>query len=107
MASPSGDLPKETKKRCPACGSPRILPFEEDNTDYRNHPVWIGIAAGILVIGSYFLFMIISYLTFPLIVFAGILLSSRFVNLRNRQESGEYGRDKDYLCLNCNATFRE
>jgi len=92
--------------RCPRCGSTNILPFEDDGIEPHNHPVWIGIAAGILLIGGYFLFMIISYLTFPLIVIAGILISSKFINLRFLKKPADPQKSREYICLDCSQNFR-
>jgi DNA-directed RNA polymerase subunit RPC12/RpoP len=92
-------------QRCPYCNSTEILPFE-DEEDYKfDYSLWVGIFSGILLIAGYFFFMVISYLTFPLIVFSAVIISSRLVNKRvfRRKDTNE---EVYYVCLNCRENFK-
>ena len=64
------------------------------------------IATGLILIFGYILFMLISYLTFPLILFSGLFLVSKVINKGENREKETDTQNSDYICIECNNNFK-
>jgi len=62
---------------CPFCGSDNVLPFEEENEESRDLPVLITLLTALGLLAAYFAFVVTSYLYFPVVVFMGIIISTK------------------------------
>jgi len=92
---------------CPHCGSDNVLPFEEEGRSGNDATFFVIIVLAVALIIGYFLFMISTYLTFPLIVFVAILISAKLIN---KQEGGKKAAkhiERDYMCVDCSGFFRK
>lgn len=98
------DTPKLT---CPHCHSDRALPFEEDSHPARDDTFLIIFLSAFLLVGFYILFVLLSYMSYPLMVIILVTLSSWMVNRKERrkQKPGII-REKDFLCTDCGQEFR-
>ena len=98
------EIPKPV---CPHCHSDRILPFEEDNNSPRNDTFLIIFLSAFLLVGFYILFVLLSYMSYPLMVIILVTLSSWLLNRKERrkQKPGII-REKDFLCTDCGQEFR-
>ncbi|UCH95410.1 MAG: hypothetical protein JSV88_00810 [Candidatus Aminicenantes bacterium] len=92
---------------CPYCGSENVLPFEEEEKSQSDPTLFIVIVLAVSLIVGYFLFMLSSYLTFPLIVFVAIIISTKLINKQDREKKPEKPVEKDYMCLDCSGFFRK
>jgi hypothetical protein len=92
---------------CPYCGSDNVLPFEDEDRMQSDPTIFIIIVLALALIIGYFLFMISSYLTFPLVVFVAIIISTRLINKRDREEKVEKHIVRDYMCVDCSGFFRK
>ena len=90
---------------CPHCGSDNVLPFEEEEKAQSDATLFIVIVLALVLIIGYFLFLISSYLTFPLVVFAAIIISSKLINRQGKEKKVEPHVVKDYMCLDCSGFF--
>jgi hypothetical protein len=91
---------------CPYCGSDNVLPFEDEERPQSDPTIFIIIVLALGLIIGYFLFMISSYLTFPLIVFVSIIISTKLINKRERGKKVEKHIERDYMCVDCSGFFR-
>ena len=91
---------------CPHCGSENVLPFEEEEKAQSDATLFIVIVLALALLIGYILFMISSYLTFPLIVFVAIIVSSKLINRQQGENKVEIHDEKDYMCLECSGFFR-
>ena len=92
---------------CPYCGSDNVLPFEDEERSQNDATLFIIIVLALALIIGYILFMISSYLTFPLIVFVGIIISTKLINRQERERKVEKQIVRDYMCLDCSGFFRK
>ena len=92
---------------CPQCGSDNVLPFEEETKAQGDATLFIVIVLAMGLIIGYLLFMISVYLTFPLVVFAAVVISSKFINRSEGKKKVEKPVEKDYMCLDCGGFFRK
>ena len=92
---------------CPYCGSDNVLPFEDEERSQSDATLFIIIVLALALIIGYFLFMISSYLTFPLIVFVAIIISTKLINRQERERKVEVHIEKDYMCVDCSGFFRK
>ncbi len=92
---------------CTHCGSDNVLPFEDEEPQKSDPTLFLVLLSAFLVITGYFLFMITSYLYFPLVVFAAIIVTTRLVNKRERQQKIVKHVEKNYVCLDCSQFFRK
>jgi hypothetical protein len=92
---------------CPHCGSGNVLPFEEDEYRGSDPTLFIIILLAVALILGYFLFMISSYLTFPLVVFVAIIISTKLINRHQKQHKVEKQVERDYMCIDCSNFFRK
>ena len=95
------------KPHCPHCHSDRILPFEEDSHTARNDTFLIIFLSAFLLVGFYILFVLLSYMSYPLMVIILVALSSWMVNRKERRKQRPgIIREKDFLCTDCGQEFR-
>jgi hypothetical protein len=92
---------------CPHCGSDNVLPFEDEERSQSDATLFIIIVLALALFIGYFLFMISSYLTFPLIVFVAIIISTKLINKQERERKVEVQIEKDYMCVDCSGFFRK
>ena len=92
---------------CPYCGSGNVLPFEEEGRPGSDPTLFIIILLAVSLLTGYFLFMISSYLTFPLVVFVAIIISTKLINRQEREQKVEKHVEWDYMCLDCSGFFRK
>jgi DNA-directed RNA polymerase subunit RPC12/RpoP len=95
------------KLTCPYCRSDRVLPFEEDSHTPRNDSFLIIFISAFLLVGFYILFVLLSYMSYPIMVIILVALSSWLLNRKERrkQKPGII-REKDFLCTDCGQEFR-
>ncbi len=95
------------KLQCPYCRSARVLPFEEDSNLPRDHTFLIIFLSAFLLVGFYILFVLLSYMSYPLMVIILVTLSSWLLNRKERrkQKPGII-REKDFLCTDCGQEFK-
>lgn len=92
---------------CPYCGSHNVLPFEEESGENRDLPVVLTLLTALGLLALYFAFVVTSYLYFPVVVFMGIIISTKIVNRReNAGRKNKRETEKDFICLSCNRDFR-
>ena len=92
---------------CPYCGSDDVLPFEDEERSQSDTTLFIIIVLALALFIGYFLFMISSYLTFPLIVFVAIIISTKLINRQDRERKVEKHIERDYMCIDCSGFFRK
>jgi hypothetical protein len=92
---------------CPYCSSDNVLPFEDEERSQSDATLFIIIVLALALIIGYFLFMISSYLTFPLIVFAAIIISTKLINRQEKDRKVETHIERDYMCVDCSGFFRK
>ena len=91
---------------CPFCRSENVLPFEDDNKDPSDLPVIIIILTALFVLALYFAFVVTSYMYFPVVVFIGIILTTRVVNKTEKSRRKKHiAVNREYICLSCNNSF--
>jgi len=95
------------KPRCPHCRSDQILPFEEESGPVRNDTFLIIFISAFMLVGFYFLFVLLSYMSYPLMVILLVTFSSWLLNRKERrQQKPGIIREKDFLCTDCGQEFR-
>jgi len=96
------------EKHCPFCGSNNILPFEDENSYKKDHTFLVIILSALILIGSYFIFVISSYLYFPAVIIILIIISTTILNKREKDRGKKIKKIKkeDYICIDCNSTFK-
>jgi len=92
---------------CPYCKSDNVLPFEEESKGPVNESLFIIIFLALAILGAYFLFVISSYLFFPAVVFAFIILASYFINRQDKKKKKKavVHVPGEYICLDCSNDF--
>jgi len=92
---------------CPHCKSDNVLPFEEESRGPANESLFIIIFLALAILGAYFLFVISSYLFFPAVVFAFVILSSYLINRQDRKKKKKTTAHvlKEHICLDCSNDF--
>ena len=91
---------------CPICHSDNVLPFEDDGGTPTDDSFVIILLSAFVIIGAYAIFVISTYLFFPLVVFLAIFISSRFINRKEKKKNPKKRKKGDYVCLDCNGTFK-
>lgn len=96
----------ESRPVCPFCGSTNVLPFEKDTGPDRENTFWVVFISAFLVIGFYFLFVILSYLSYPVMVIVMITLFSIYQRRKETRKNRpmEAGA-RDFLCIDCGQSF--
>lgn len=94
---------------CILCGSDNVLPFEDDSPAQSDTTLFLVILSAVLVIMGYILFVISSYLFFPLVVFVAIIVTTRLINKQyvDQAKKALLAVPKDYICLDCNGFFKK
>ncbi len=92
--------------RCPYCGADDILPFENEEDYSNDYSFFIILLAAILVIAGYLLFMVSTYLYFPVAIFIFIIISAKMVNRKDERKRKKKLVEKDFLCVECGETFK-
>ncbi len=103
---PQGKNSNNHRNECPYCGSDNILPYEDDSIKSSDLSVTMIITTALSIVALYLAFVVTSYLYFPVVVFIGIIISTRIINKKERgpgkrTDSG----GGNYICLNCNNSF--
>lgn len=92
---------------CPFCGSENTLPFEDDSGSDGDLPVLIIILTALIIIAVYLALVVTSYMYFPIVVFAAIIITTRLVNrqekTRKRKPLSGAG---EFICLSCNRSYK-
>jgi hypothetical protein len=103
MSPVDGQLPP-----CTHCGSTNVLPFEDDSPATGETTFFIIILSLVLLVTAYFLFVVSSYLYTPLVVFIAIIVITRLINKHQgeRKSRAVVLKEWDYMCLDCNSTYR-
>ena len=91
---------------CTHCGSENVLPFEDEEGHKSNTTFFIVLLTTVLIIAGYFLLMISSYLYFPAVLFIAIIVITRVINPRDKEENAGEPVEKDYMCLDCSGFFK-
>jgi len=100
-------MSKKDYPDCPHCGSANVLPFEDEEKTKGDATLFIVIVLALALIIGYLLFMISVYLTFPLVVFAAIIVSSKLINRSEGKKKVEKKIERNYMCLDCSSFFRK
>jgi len=96
------------KNNCPYCKSFNSLPFEEETRKNQNHTFTIILISAFVLLGSYFLFVIFSYIAYPLMIILLISLSAFILNKKEKQNIiKEKSIEKEFICLDCNRSFKQ
>ena len=94
------------EKRCPYCGADDVLPFESEEDYKDDYSFFIVFLAAILLIAGYFLFVISTYLYFPIALFILIMVSAIVVKRKEEQQKKTETVEKDYMCVECGNSFK-
>lgn len=100
MSPTSGEYPT-----CTHCGSSNTLPFEDDSPLRGDDTLFMIFLSIALIMSAYFLFVLSSYILFPLVVFLAIILITRMINKRHHHTKPKVTRTHDYVCLDCSSYF--
>ena len=91
---------------CPHCGSNDVIPFEEDTGKTWNVSLTVVIISALVLLGGYFLFILSSYLYFPVFILFLIIIAAKWVGNTNRERRQKRSQPRDYMCLECSQFFR-
>lgn len=91
---------------CTHCGSDNVLPFEDEEGLKSDATFFIVLLSAFLIVIGYILFVISSYVFFPFVVFIAIIVTTRMINKRDREQKTAKPIEKDYMCLDCSRFFR-
>jgi len=98
----------DMKTRCPYCSSENVLPFEEEGRPEDGNQTFITILlAAMAVLAAYFLFLMISYINYPVMTII-VILAVSFVLRRQdkkKRKRKKIQADKNFICLDCNSQF--
>ncbi len=94
-------------QQCPYCRSENILPFEEEGSHNGDQTFITILLSALAIIGTYFLFLMISYINYPLMVIIMIVVISYILRRQDKKKKKKIKiqADKDYICLDCNSNF--
>ncbi|MCK4765368.1 MAG: hypothetical protein KAW12_24415 [Candidatus Aminicenantes bacterium] len=96
-------------KICPNCRSDNTLPFEEEGSSGKvGDSLAIILLSALLILAVYFFFVISSYLFYPMVVFAMVIIASLVINKRDRDKKKaklKPAEKKFHLCLDCSFNF--
>ncbi|NIM15156.1 MAG: hypothetical protein GTO45_24595 [Candidatus Aminicenantes bacterium] len=60
-----------------------------------------------LSITGYLIFMISSYIFFPAVVFLSIIITTRMLNRREKQQKAMEDVERNYMCVDCGVFFKK
>ncbi|MCP5048504.1 MAG: hypothetical protein GY940_15145 [bacterium] len=93
---------------CSHCGSGNVLPFEDDSHTGGDTTLFIAMLAAVLVLCGYLLFVVTSYLYYPVVVFIAIIATTKLINKHQEERKQvQLRREADYMCLDCGGFFRK
>jgi hypothetical protein len=96
-----------SKPICPHCRSLNVLPFEEGSEPENNPHFLIILVSAFLIIGFYFLFVILSYMSYPIMVIVVISVFSIYQKWKDgRKKQPKKMLDKEFLCIDCGQSFK-
>ncbi|MCP4147138.1 MAG: hypothetical protein GY757_05255 [bacterium] len=93
-------------KTCPYCGADDLLPFESDEEPGIDYSFLVILLSAFLVFLGYFVFVISSYIYFPVAIFIFIIISAKVINRNDERKKKEATIERDYLCAECGGEFR-
>lgn len=95
------------KQQCPHCGSHNVLPFEEDGGGAENQTFITILLSALAIMGTYFLFLLVSYINYPLMVIIIVTAISYIMRRKDRKKKKKIKiqADKEFICLDCNSNF--
>lgn len=95
------------KQQCPYCSSDNVLPFEEEGSDDGDQTFVTILLSALAILATYFLFLMISYINYPLMTIIIILVISYILRRQDKKKKKKIKiqADKDYICLDCNSNF--
>jgi hypothetical protein len=91
---------------CPYCGADDVLPFESEETHESDPSFFIVLITAVVLIGGYFLFVVSSYIYFPVAIFIFTIISAKLVKRGEEQRKKETSVERDYMCIECGRSFR-
>ncbi len=94
------------EKICPYCGADDVLPFESEEDYKDDYSFFIVFLAALLLIAGYFLFVISTYLYFPIALFILIMVSAIVIKRKEEQQKKIETVEKDYMCVECGNSFK-
>jgi len=100
------DTAAETPPVCPRCDSEAALPFEDEDTTRTDTTLFFVIFSAFLLLTGYFLFMISTYVFFPVVVFVSIIVTTRMLNKKEKQRKAMRDVERNYMCTDCGAFFK-
>jgi Flp pilus assembly protein TadB len=92
---------------CPHCRSLNILPFEEEGRGQGDQTFVVIFLSAFALLAAYFVFLMFSYINYPLMVILFIIFISIVLRQKEKRESSRKKKEveKEFICLDCNATF--
>lgn len=92
---------------CPHCRSLNVLPFEEEGRDQANHTFVIILLSAFALLAAYFIFLMFSYINYPVMIILFIIFISIVLRQREKKEPKRKKPEveKEFICLDCNSTF--
>jgi hypothetical protein len=96
----------ETPPVCPRCDSEAVLPFEDEETTQTDTTLFFVILSAFLVLTGYFLFMISTYVFFPVVVFISIIVTTRMLNRKEKHRKAMRDIERNYMCTDCGEFFK-
>ena len=98
-------MTNEKQILCPFCRSDNVLPYEEDHPD-QPHTMLVIFLSAFLILGFYFLFLLLSTLSYPIMVIILITIFSLYFN-RKEKKKNKIKRllKKDFMCVDCGQSF--
>lgn len=95
------------KPSCPHCGSVDVLPFEDEEAHRSDATLFIVFLSAFLLIAGYLIFMISSYIFFPAVVFLSIIITTRMLNRREKEQKAMENIKRNYMCVDCGVFFKK
>ncbi len=90
--------------QCPYCGTDDVLPFESEEGMTEDYSFFVIIISAFLLIVGYFVLVVSSYMYFPYVLFAFVIISAKMVNRREKKRKKRREKN-DYLCVECGNSF--
>lgn len=98
-------MKNEKQIRCPFCRSDQVLPHEEENRQ-PPHTMPVIFFSAFLILGFYFLFLLLSTLSFPIMVIILVALFSFYLRVKEKgRKKIKNLEEKNFMCLDCGRDF--